>query len=498
VRHTALTLLPLLTSAALALPPAPATSPANKLTASAHDQLTLTASNLPHPLRHLVTSDHAAVIIDGAHVGEPASTDHARVVFTDTDPRHLSLFAQHHSRVTLTHGAIIGPVHLRHQSSLHLAGGKADSFVEASDNATLHVTGGHIGALVIARDNASIHLSAGDAGLLAVVSNNAALHVYGQSLAAGGAPRSFPVTGRLADNSPASINAGFVTTTSSVVLHNQDAPVQIINITNLPARAPGPAKSPLDPFIAPNPITPLATTAPFLALAAAPAAATLLLASLAAARAIACRRRNLNRPSTRRAPASRLITATSLALFLLGAALWIRSYHRLDTITLHSRSHHPDRTHHRTLTFTTSAGGLRTTLQTFPTVHPPRSPASASQPKTPRLSSTRQSAPLADKPIYPYTPEDINSTHAPRLRRWGLRFFHDVAKSPHTPGPHRATTLILPWWLPCLLLSIPTLRALARANRHYTRLRANHCLTCGYDLQSSPTRCPECGTPTPG
>lgn len=43
--------------------------------------------------------------------------------------------------------------------------------------------------------------------------------------------------------------------------------------------------------------------------------------------------------------------------------------------------------------------------------------------------------------------------------------------------------LLLPaWWLQCRL----------RARREW--LLAGHCRNCGYDLRSSPERCPECGT----
>jgi hypothetical protein len=68
-------------------------------------------------------------------------------------------------------------------------------------------------------------------------------------------------------------------------------------------------------------------------------------------------------------------------------------------------------------------------------------------------------------------------------------------------GPRRAFIVVIPFWL---LLSIaaalPTAVAWPpiRQRRRLARLqRLRLCTVCGYDLRSSPGRCPECGTVIP-
>lgn len=82
----------------------------------------------------------------------------------------------------------------------------------------------------------------------------------------------------------------------------------------------------------------------------------------------------------------------------------------------------------------------------------------------------------------------------------GLGYESSVSSWPdfkHVTITQRRTTVALPFWLLVLLLAFPaTLLLRAKAVRR-RRLGGNCCVHCGYDLRSSPDRCPECGRPAP-
>lgn len=64
---------------------------------------------------------------------------------------------------------------------------------------------------------------------------------------------------------------------------------------------------------------------------------------------------------------------------------------------------------------------------------------------------------------------------------------------PSTAAPHYLA-IVFPYWLPALLLAIPSALCIRSIIRSRTAPRPGYCVHCGYDLRATPDRCPECGT----
>lgn len=62
------------------------------------------------------------------------------------------------------------------------------------------------------------------------------------------------------------------------------------------------------------------------------------------------------------------------------------------------------------------------------------------------------------------------------------------------------TQIVVPWWFLLACVSLSPLRWVVPLVRRLRRVRNMRyqgcCRRCGYDLRATPTRCPECGTPT--
>lgn len=157
-----------------------------------------------------------------------------------------------------------------------------------------------------------------------------------------------------------------------------------------------------------------------------------------------------------------LLAAFSLLLFLATLFLWIRSHTMTDDIYWY--------TENRMTRFRTSGGGFWFETRPWPY----------------RFSSSTVWHRFYDKALYP-----LGTTPSSPLHQ-RLGFLIDTRQYD--------LLLLAPYWsLAALSAPMPLLwiRSTIRQRRRRWRLAHNLCPTCAYDLRESPTKCPECGTPSP-
>lgn len=84
------------------------------------------------------------------------------------------------------------------------------------------------------------------------------------------------------------------------------------------------------------------------------------------------------------------------------------------------------------------------------------------------------------------------------IRSWmGIGYGSDVGP-PMSVGPPEAPRnvhfLTVPYWLVTVTFSLLPALLILRTIHRNKRTQSGHCVTCGYDLQATPDRCPECGS----
>lgn len=157
-----------------------------------------------------------------------------------------------------------------------------------------------------------------------------------------------------------------------------------------------------------------------------------------------------------------ILSALSLLLFVAVCVLWLRSYFRADSYYSGGDD--------GTLLYVESGRGFVSVMRTS---------------MDPQFTSKETKWASSELPSYPMWGRP--STLAQRLGFWSMT----------AQGYHG---LSCRWIVPCWFLSVLTcvlpggwLIGHGRRRQRQRRIAAGLCVRCGYDLRSTPDRCPECG-----
>jgi hypothetical protein len=171
-----------------------------------------------------------------------------------------------------------------------------------------------------------------------------------------------------------------------------------------------------------------------------------------------------------------LATVVALICLIATCITWVRSYFVRDYVIVAWYGLGQRACRHQTL-LATGRGGIALQDQTWLGV--------AQQLNEPRFHAERR----YDRNVYYWVPRD-----APCSFWNSLGFGLERVSGPG--GSPAAWTLIVPCWAItpiAMLASLFGVRLIIRRRRRDRRLRLGLCPECGYDLRSSPYRCPECG-----
>jgi hypothetical protein len=177
-----------------------------------------------------------------------------------------------------------------------------------------------------------------------------------------------------------------------------------------------------------------------------------------------------------------------VVLFGLTAALWARSYYRVDLLGYTSAEAPGD---NRQWSASLQSDGGSLFLHYSSRQNPPRGirfppgVTFSSHTYIPRmLRSFGPRAPLETYLGFGYRAETVPSY-----------FVTGIDQTPVGVPAHTWRTAGFPHWLPASLAGLYPVVVLGRRIRVRRMLRCGRCPACGYDLRVTPDRCPECGLP---
>ena len=194
------------------------------------------------------------------------------------------------------------------------------------------------------------------------------------------------------------------------------------------------------------------------------------------------------------------LTWLSLILCLSAAALWIRSYWRIDSL-IHFRPQHQYSTlwiDHRTTIIIRSgpvyeADSQRGSLRLLYV----NSNGEYARTESPSRTSYRpddQDDAYHNSGIPPWI--DVMHLGFALEHRPVPQVIYNTPAGPQPPPPiaYVIHALYTPWWFWTAMFTLLPVARWRSALRRRSRRRRGLCLNCGYDLRASADRCPECGT----
>jgi hypothetical protein len=178
------------------------------------------------------------------------------------------------------------------------------------------------------------------------------------------------------------------------------------------------------------------------------------------------------------------LATLSLLLCLTTTFLWIRSHFVNDWFDYQYTQPHLRRW--TGLTVSSNSGSLYVSMSRFQFQQDGDAEKYAHQHPDPEGFSWRRNKPSGSSLL-----------RGPFWRRLGFHYVLEFDRPDGNGNTYSFPRAFVPHWFVIGLTMILPAILLVRSIRTRRRNRSGLCLTCGYDLRSSPALCPECGTAVP-